>query len=77
MPSIDLAPLVANARQNMEAAIAEIRKNAEGMVLDAKVADVRLAGIQFDANTLRVIAEVDGTIRVEVTKLGPPVNGGR
>jgi hypothetical protein len=74
---IDLAPLVANARQNMEAAIAELRKNAEGMALDAKVVDVRLAGIQFDANTLRVIVEVDGTIRVEVTKLGPPVNGGR
>ena len=69
---IDLSPLVDNTRQNIEAAVADFRKNAVGIALDAKVDDVRLAGIQFDANTLRVIAEADGTIRVEVTKLGAP-----
>ena len=73
---IDLSPLVANARQNIEAAIAEMRRNATGVNLDAKLIDVRLAGLQFDANTVRAIAEADGTIRAEITKLEPR-NGGR
>jgi hypothetical protein len=30
---------------------------------------LRLVGIEFDAKTLRVIAEADGTVRVSVTKL--------
>jgi hypothetical protein len=34
------------------------------------VTDVRLVGIEFDAKTLRVVAEIDGTVRVAVTKLG-------
>jgi hypothetical protein len=74
---IDLSPLVTNARQNIEAAVADFRRNAVGIALDATVEDVRLAGIQFDSSTLRVIAEVDGSIGVQVTKLGPPGNGGR
>jgi hypothetical protein len=74
---VDLAPLVASARQNIEAAIADMQRGAAGVVLDAKLIDVRLAGLQFDANTVRAIAEADGTIRVEVTKLEPPANGSR
>ena len=74
---IDLSPLIRNSRQNIEAAIAELRQNAVGVVLDANLVDLRLAGLQFDANTVRAIAEADGTIRVEVTKLEPPPNGGR
>ncbi len=57
--------------------MAEFRRNAVGITLDAGVTDVRLAGIQFDANTLRVIAEADGTIQVQINKLGPPVDGAR
>lgn len=68
---IDLAPLLANARENIEAAVVEFRRNAPGIVLEATVDDVRLAGIQFDSNTLRVIAEADGTVRVNVTRLAP------
>jgi Domain of unknown function (DUF4403) len=74
---VDLSPLVASARQNIEAAIADMQRGAAGVVLDAKLIDVRLAGLQFDANTVRAIAEADGTIRVEVTKLEPPANGSR
>jgi hypothetical protein len=68
---IDLAPLLANARANIEAAVAEFRRNAAGVTLDATVDDVRLAGIQFDSSVLRAIAEADGTVRVEVTRLAP------
>jgi hypothetical protein len=74
---IDLSQLVKNARSNIEAAITDLQQNATGIALDAKLIDVRLAGLQFDANTVRAIAEADGTIRVEVTKLEPPPNGSR
>jgi hypothetical protein len=33
------------------------------------VQDLRLTGIEFDASTLRVIAEASGTVKVEVTQL--------
>jgi hypothetical protein len=71
---VDLAPLVANARKNIETALTDMRKTATNVSLDAKLIDVRLAGLQFDANTVRAIAEADGTIRVDVTKLEPPAN---
>src|SRR5262245_8517120 len=66
---IDLVPLAADARKNIEAAIAEFQRTTEGVRVDATVADLRLVGIEFDAKTLRVIAEADGTVRVEVTAL--------
>jgi hypothetical protein len=68
--TIDLVPLAANARKNIEAAIAEFRKSADGVTVDAAVVDLRLADIGFDSKTLRVVAEADGTVRVAVTKLG-------
>src|SRR5262245_28934163 len=66
---IDLVPLAADARKNIEAAIAEFQRTTEGVRVDATVADLRLVGIEFDDKTLRVIAEADGTVRVEVTAL--------
>ena len=66
---VDLVPLAANARKSIDAAIADFRKNADGVRVDAAVTDLRLVGIEFDANTLRVIAEADGTVGVAVTKL--------
>src|SRR5262245_2454767 len=66
---VDLVPLAANARKSIEAAIADFRKSADGIRVDAAVTDLRLVGIEFDAKTLRVIAEADGTVGVAVTKL--------
>ena len=66
---VDLMPFAANARQSIERAIADFRKNADGVNVEAAVTGLRLAGIEFDAKTLRVIAEADGTVRVTVTKL--------
>jgi Domain of unknown function (DUF4403) len=66
---LDLVPLAANARQSIERAIADFRKNADGVNVEAAVTGLRLAGVEFDAKTLRVIAEADGTVRVTVTKL--------
>ncbi len=39
------------------------------MRVDAAVTALRLVGIEFDAKTLRVIAEADGTVQVAVTSL--------
>ncbi|HEY6992695.1 MAG TPA: DUF4403 family protein [Xanthobacteraceae bacterium] len=64
---IDLVPLAANGRRSIEAAIADFQRSAEGVRVDASVTDLRLAGIEFDSKTLRVIAEADGTVRVTVT----------
>jgi Domain of unknown function (DUF4403) len=66
---IDLVPLAANARKNIEAAIADFRKNTTGVRVDAAVTDLRLSDIEFDAKVLRVIAEADGTVRVAITAL--------
>jgi hypothetical protein len=67
--AVDLVPLAANARKSMETAIADFRKSVDGVQVDAAVTDLRLVGIEFDAKTLRVIAEADGTVKVAVTKL--------
>jgi Domain of unknown function (DUF4403) len=66
---VDLVPLTANARKSIEAAIADFRKSADGVRVDAAITNLRLVGIEFDSKTLRVIAEADGTVRVAVTAL--------
>ena len=66
---VDLLPLAASARRSIEAAIADFRKSADGVRVDAAITGLRLVGIEFDAKTLRVIAEADGTVRVAVSKL--------
>jgi hypothetical protein len=37
--------------------------------VDAEISSLRLGGIAFDSKTLRVIAEADGAINVNVTAL--------
>jgi hypothetical protein len=66
---VDLLPLTANARKSIEAAIADFRKSADGVRVDAAVTNLRLTGLEFDAKTLRVIAEADGTVRVAISAL--------
>jgi hypothetical protein len=67
--TVDLAPLTADARKSIEAALADFRRSVDGVRVEAGVTDLRLVGIEFDATTLRVIAEADGTAQVAVTKL--------
>ena len=67
--TVDLAPLTSNARKSIEAALADFRKSVDGVRVDAAVTDLRLVGIAFDAKTLRVIAEADGTAQVAIAKL--------
>ena len=67
--AIDLKPMASTARKNIEAAIADFQKQADGLKVEASVTGIRLAAIEFDAKTLRVIAEVEGAARAAVTKL--------
>jgi hypothetical protein len=73
--SIDLKPIADNTRRGIEAAIAEFERSTRGVRVDADVTDLRLEGIEFDSKTLRVIAEADGTVRIEITEL--PAQQGR
>jgi hypothetical protein len=66
---IDLKPFAATALKNIQTAIADFRSPQPGVQVDAAVTALRLAGIEFDAKTLRVIAEADGTVKVAVSAL--------
>jgi hypothetical protein len=66
---IDLNPFMQDARKRADAVIADLRRAADGIRVDAAVTALRLAGIEFDAKTLRVISEADGTVKVAVTSL--------
>jgi hypothetical protein len=66
---VDLKPFAANARKSIEAALAQFRQNEHGVSADAAVTDLRLAGIAYDARTLRVIAEAEGTVKIAVSAL--------
>jgi hypothetical protein len=66
---VDLKPFAADAKNKIDAALADFQQNAEGVRVDAAVNDVRLTGIAFDSHTLRVIAEADGRAKVAVSEL--------
>ncbi len=67
--TIDLKPFAADARKQIAAAIADIKLDQNGVRADPAVTDIRLAGIEYDNKTLRVIGEADGVIKVTVNKL--------
>jgi hypothetical protein len=66
---VDLKPVAANAEKKIAEAIADLQKNEDGVRMEAKINDLRLADIAFDSRTLRVIADAEGVINVQVTKL--------
>jgi len=67
--TIDLKTFAANAQQKISAIVSDMRKNDEGIRVEASVSSVRLGSIAFDSNTLRIIAEAEGSISVAVTSL--------
>ena len=67
--SIDLKPFASNAQQKIAAAIDDLRKNEDGVRVTAEITSLRLADIAFDAKTLRVIAEAQGSVNAYVTSL--------
>jgi predicted small integral membrane protein len=67
--TIDLKPFASNAQKKIAAVIADFQKNENGIRVGAEISSLRLGGIAFDSKTLRVIAEADGAINVNVTAL--------
>lgn len=66
---VDLKPFAANARANIAGALADFQEQSDSMQVQATVTDVRLTEIAFDAKTLRIVAEAQGTAKVLITKL--------
>jgi hypothetical protein len=66
---IDLKPYAASARTGIEAVVADFDKQDDGVNASAVITDLRLAGVEFDSKTLRVIAEGEGTAQIAITKL--------
>jgi hypothetical protein len=66
---IDLKPFAADARAKIAAAAADFRQVTPGVSVDTSINDLRLIGIDFDSNTLRIITEAQGTAKVAVTEL--------
>jgi hypothetical protein len=66
---IDLKPFAANARASIEKAIADFRQREQGVQVEAAVTALRLSGIEYDAKTLRIIAEAEGTAKVAISQL--------
>jgi hypothetical protein len=66
---IDLKPFAANAKTRIAAALADFRAPVAGVEVETAVTGLRLVGIAFDAKTLRVTAEANGTARALVRKI--------
>ena len=66
---IDLKPFTASARSSIGAAMADFRTIAPGVRAEVNISDLRLLDIEFDAKTLRVIAQANGTANVAVSSL--------
>ncbi len=69
---VDLKPFAADARKKIEAVLADFQKSQAGVRVDTRINALRLDAVAFDAKTLRVIAEAEGTLNVAVTSLAVP-----
>ncbi|MBI3699268.1 MAG: DUF4403 family protein [Afipia sp.] len=67
--TIDLKSFAANAQQKIASIVSDFRKNDQGIRVEASASAVRLGDIAFDSDTLRVIAEAEGTMAVAVTSI--------
>jgi hypothetical protein len=67
--TVDLKPFASNAREKIAEAIAGLQKNDDGVRVQADITSLRLADIAYDAKTLRVIAEAQGSISATISKV--------
>jgi hypothetical protein len=66
---LDLKPFAASAQKSIEEALKEFSKPVDGVEIESGITGLRLVGVEFDAKTLRVIGEAQGTARALVRKL--------
>jgi hypothetical protein len=66
---VDLKPFADDAKKRMAAAVGDFTKQGGGVNATVAVNDLRLVGIAYDDKTLRVIANVNGTVSVAISSL--------
>jgi Domain of unknown function (DUF4403) len=66
---IDLKPLAADAKKHIAAAVANLASQDAGLSASVTVNALRLTGIAYDNNTLRIIADAKGGVTVAVSSL--------
>lgn len=66
---IDLKPFAADEKKRIAAAVDAFAAQTPGMSANVTIKDLHLVGIAFDANTLRVIANADGSVNVAISSL--------
>jgi hypothetical protein len=66
---IDLKPFAADAKKGLAAAVGDFATQADGLSANVTIDDLRLNGITYDSNTLRVIANANGTVNVAISSL--------
>jgi hypothetical protein len=67
--TVDLKPFLGDAQKMITGAIADLRKNEDSVKVSTDITNLALADITYDANTLRLIAEVSGSISVTIASL--------
>jgi hypothetical protein len=67
--AVDLKPLMARAKKEIAAAVANFSRQERGVRVDAAINDIRLVSVAFDANTLRVTAEIDGSVDATISSM--------
>ena len=67
--TVDLKPFLGDAQKMIGSAISDLQKNEDSVRVATDITNLTLADIAYDSKTLRLIAEVDGTINVTVASL--------
>jgi hypothetical protein len=67
--TVDLKPFLGDAQKMITGAISDLQKNDDNVRVTTDIAKLALADIAYDSKTLRLIAEVSGTISVTVAAL--------
>ena len=66
---IDLKPFAADAKKRIAAAVGDFAAQGNGLRASVSIDDLRLGAIAYDSNTLRIIADAKGAVRVSVSSL--------
>jgi hypothetical protein len=67
--TVDLKPFLGDAQKMIASAVADLQKNDNGVRVTSDITNLALSDIAYDSKTLRLIAEVSGTINVTVAAL--------
>jgi uncharacterized protein DUF4403 len=67
--AVDLKPFLGDAQKMIGSAVSDLQKNEANVRVTTDITNLALADIAYDSKTLRLIAEVSGTINVTVASL--------